>query len=291
MNVWRFIPRVRQAQVLRLSAVAALAVCILVATPAGMFAQSSTTEDEEGCGCHSAETEPWEASPHGQAALNSTETPAPTCEGCHGAYVRGHRTSSVMQLTMDSGVCIECHTKTYDQWQHTQHAESGVQCIGCHLTHSQTLRLTGTELCASCHRQSPADVFHASHRHAEVSCIDCHVAAGPHSEAANTEISETGRSQTPSHDFTHVSAANCVDCHSLQIRGDGAFSAGDQAMTELMTIANRVPDLRDRLTSAEEQNRTLAAATYAALGLGTGVGAVLGIVLVLFVGYVAQRKS
>ena len=274
----------------RFAAVLSLVIVCLALHTGASHAQAEVEVNEEGCGCHSEESATWLASPHGQAAMELTGAAAPTCEGCHGAYVRGHPHDGLMQLTMDSDICTDCHEDTYAQWQGTQHAEAGVQCIGCHLSHSQTLRLTGGELCASCHRDSPSDSFHMSHRASDVRCTNCHVSPDAGTDLGIVHFSKSGPAAAPTHDFTDVSAANCVDCHASQIGEAKPFGERDAAITELMAIANRVPVLDSRLKAAKQQNRTLATATFASLGLGIGVGGVMGIILVLFVGYVSQRK-
>jgi formate-dependent nitrite reductase cytochrome c552 subunit len=73
-----------------------------------------------------------------------------TFEDCHGPYVEDHPKTGTMQLTVDSAICETCHTTTFDQWAGSLHAQSGVQCIGCHLSHSQTFRLTDEALCGTC---------------------------------------------------------------------------------------------------------------------------------------------
>lgn len=268
----------------------ALVILILTFWAGTAHAQAEVGINEEGCGCHSEESATWMVSPHGQAAVELSGAAAPTCEGCHGAYVRGHPHNGLMKLSMDSAVCTDCHEGTYAQWQGTQHAEAGVQCIGCHLSHSQSLRLTDGELCASCHQDSPSDSFHVSHRGSDVGCTNCHVSHDAGSQPGMVQVTNTGSVAAPTHDFTDVSAANCVDCHASQISEVNSFGVRDTAITELMTVASRAPAPDSRLMSAKPQNRTPATATFAALGLGIGVGGVMGIIVVLFVGYLSQRK-
>lgn len=290
MGTRGFSRRMAGCACLALMVAAGIGIVFLVGLPAQVSAQAEI--DEEGCGCHTVETMAWQDSPHAEAALQSGGLPAPTCEGCHGEYVRGHPDEGLMRLTVDSSVCSDCHSDTFDQWQHSMHAQENVQCIGCHLSHSQTLRLTDEKLCVSCHEESQEDVFHSAHGSADVSCTDCHVT--PASKANFTIDLTSGRvqvSQSPTHDFSEVAASSCVDCHAANIRGDKVGEDTDGAVTELMTIANRVPELSTRLKEAEKENRTLATVSYVALGLGIGVGAVMGMVLVLAVGYVAQRKQ
>lgn len=281
--------RMKRPALARSAAVLALVLIYLAVCAGAAHAQAEVEVNEEGCGCHSEESATWLASPHGQASLESAGAAGPTCEGCHGAYVRGHPHDGLMELTMDSSMCTDCHQETYEEWQGTQHAEAGVQCIGCHLSHSQALRLTGSELCASCHRDSPSDSFHVSHRASDVACTNCHVAPDAGSESGMVQVA--GMAAAPTHDFTTVSAANCVDCHSTQIGDVESLGERDATITELMTVANRAPVPDNELAAAKRQNRTHATVTFVSLGLGIGVGGVAGMILVLFVGYVSQRKS
>lgn len=287
-------PRMFRSPLLRLLVVA-VAICLgLMLATSPLFAQEIAAQniDEEGCGCHSAESESWQHSPHSQVTLPGDDQQTLTCESCHGQYERGHPDSDLMSLSVDSSVCTECHVETHDQWEGSKHAEEGVQCIGCHLAHSQTLRLAEQELCTSCHRRSPDDAFHISHKYSDVECALCHVFA-----ASNTSVNVSldgdvsVLKQTPSHDFTAVSATGCIDCHAKQIRGEGVFVAEEKAITELMVVANRVPDLSAQLKAARDENSTLSLLTYVALGLGLGIGAVMGIIVVLFVGYVTRESS
>ena len=258
--------------------------------PAVVLSQSRT--EKEGCGCHSAETKAWQDSPHAMAAQISGDLPSPTCEGCHGPYIRGHPDDGLMRLTVDSAVCHDCHSDTFEQWQGSVHAEKGVQCIGCHLPHAQELRVSEEKLCLSCHRQSVSDGFHISHRYADVSCTNCHLAlpSGIHSPASNADDSPLAPT-TPLHDFVSVSGTECVECHRQYIGNDSSRAdAGDVAVVKLMTVANRVPELTDSLQAARQQNSALVAMSFVSLGLGIGVGGVMGIILVLVVGYVTQRK-
>jgi hypothetical protein len=290
MDTDRFGVPVAASGRLALIIVAGIGLLLLAGRPAPILAQAAI--DEEGCGCHSAETAAWQDSPHAHASPEAGDLPAPTCEGCHGQYVRGHPEKGLMRLSVDSTVCRDCHSDTFDQWEHSMHAQENVQCIGCHLSHSQTLRLTDERLCLSCHEESQEDAFHTSHGSADISCTNCHVT--PASNANFTIDLTDGTvhvSQSPTHDFAEVAAASCVDCHVQDIRGSASAESADETVTELMTIANRVPELSARLKTAEKQNEALATVSYVALGLGIGVGAVMGMILVLVIGYVAQRKQ
>ena len=272
---------------------AALLITQLLIQPAPARAQAGT--EPGGCSCHSAQTSAWQASPHA-AAVDENGVAAATCEGCHGPYVRGHPNDGLMRLEVDSNVCGECHSATFGQWEESMHAQGNVQCIGCHLSHSQTLRLTNQDLCLSCHQESLDDGFHVSHLYEEVSCTECHPAPASDPEVSTSPSGETVVTiPAPTHDFANVSAANCVACHSQDVREITAVNlptdhAGQMTLIELVATADQVPELSAELETVQQLNRTLTGSAVSTLGLGIGVGGMFGIIFALAVGYVTQRK-
>jgi hypothetical protein len=243
---------------------------------------------EKCAGCHTEETAAWLDSPHAKAANN--DLPGATCEACHGSYVEGHAREGIMQLTVDSSGCADCHVKTFGQWIGTTHAQAGVQCIGCHLSHSQELRLTDERLCASCHRNRTEDFFHTAHYAAKVTCTNCHLASPTSQEIAtvstSTEASATLGVPAPSHDFTAISSQVCITCHKQDV-----YATSDNVTREqLLALVNQVPTLSAQLDRARQTNKSLQTMTFASLGLGIAVGGMLGIIFTLIVGYVSQRR-
>ena len=97
-----------------------------------------TLEEKQGCGCHSLEKESWQMSPHGQVSADGQ--PVATSATCHGEYVEGHPEKGMIPLATDSSACTDCHEQTAAEWKGTVHAEAGIQCISCHLSHTQDLR-------------------------------------------------------------------------------------------------------------------------------------------------------
>jgi hypothetical protein len=55
--------------------------------------------------------------------------------------------------------------------------------------------------------------------------------------------------------------------------------------------ADQMPALVSQLEVAEQEHRARITMTQIALGLGAGIGGVLGIIFVLAVGYVSQRRT
>lgn len=278
--------------------------------------------------CHSVEAEAWHESPHARAMVDIEESVllacgkdvdtvecsclachttdfdpvertyaygGVSCEACHGPYAEGHPKEGVMQLDVDSSVCRDCHVETYQQWQDGLHAQAGVQCIGCHLSHSQDFRLTDEALCGACHRDRLEDFAHTAHEGAGVNCTDCHLSsASVHETAAVASASQTiGHSTAPpSHNFTVVSSQACVGCHGQTIHemapGDDLMQA---ANVRLLAMADSAPELADQLNAVEQANKSLRIMALVSLGLGMGIGGMLGVVVMLVVGYVVQGRA
>jgi hypothetical protein len=329
--------RMRIGGLASLHVLVCLVVLLSLGAPAIALAgppEPSYQGPEKCAECHAAETEAWENSPHAHAMANIDETlqsacesdvagqectcltchttdfdPATysytyggvSCEACHGPYVEGHPQNGVMQLDVDSSTCADCHVDTYQQWQASPHAVAGVQCIGCHLSHSQDFRLTDEALCGSCHKTQVEDFAHTAHESADVSCTDCHLSS-THAPSDGTSAPDTmtlvstgqpvGRPEAPSHLFTVVSSEACVNCHGQTIHelmpGDTATQA---ASTELLAMVDQVPQLTAQLETQEKTNKSLQVMTLVSLGLGMGIGGMLGIVFMLVVGYITQGRA
>lgn len=225
--------------------------------------------------CHSEETGAWRASPHAMPANPSTFEPAASCESCHGEYVRGHPDHAVIPLRVDSSMCKDCHEDTFAQWENSIHGAEDVQCISCHESHSQEMRLTDDRLCASCHQESLDDSLHTAHWDTDATCTSCHM-AGADEGAARA----AGSVPAPDHDFITVSADSCLDCHREDVRNGGAtVDAAKPAAPEEAAAASG--ELAQRLERERTANRTLGTLSVTNLGLGVGVGGVLGILFML----------
>lgn len=271
-----------------------LVVLVGLVLPMAAFAEPPLPVGAEKCaGCHSEETVAWLDSPHAKAANN--DLPGATCEACHGSYVEGHAREGIMQLTVDSSGCADCHTNTFEQWTGTTHAQAGVQCIGCHQSHSQELRLTDERLCVSCHRDRTEDFFHTAHYAAQVNCTNCHLDTSALSAAPPTppeggtsaEASGTPSIPAPSHDFTAISSQVCITCHKQDV-----YATSDRVNREqLLAMVNQVPVLSAQLDHVRQTNESLETMTFVSLGLGIAVGGMLGIIFTLIVGYIGQRRT
>jgi formate-dependent nitrite reductase cytochrome c552 subunit len=209
-----------------------------------------------------------------------------TCEACHGKFVEGHPENGEMKLSVDSSVCSECHTETHKSWENTEHAQAGVQCIGCHRSHTQNLRLDDEGLCTSCHRDRLQDGGHAVHIKTGVNCIDCHTSPA-------TMIA-TGEGQlVSSHQFA-VATDSCASCHGQTFHEDttvnGQAAALGAAVEPVLTEAVTSGETPAEIVAEQGNRRWLQGATALSFGLGIGFGAMVGIVFMLVIGLIVQRS-
>ncbi|MBI1296001.1 hypothetical protein GC175_13690 [bacterium] len=273
-------------------AIFALVGMLLVLMTSAAFAQSSDAGDDvQPCeSCHSMEAEGWMASTHAVIPDGGGE-PYATCEDCHGAYVKGHPDEGVVALRVDSSMCQDCHINTFEQWEGTIHAEANVQCISCHVAHSQELRLTDETLCRACHQESLTDSFHTTHWYAEAACSDCHMSPSEIS-GAMAMTDNIGHLAAPTHDFTSVSPDNCLDCHRESVGASNEhFGVRDLALADLRTEKQRVAELDARLEAANQTSYTMQVMTPITLGFGIGVGGMLGIIFMLFAARYSRKDG
>lgn len=303
----------------RLSAwIACLALLMIALQPAVASAGVPVPLDADPgqCAlCHQAEVQDWSHSPHAQAMapLDHGDISAcreatgedctclschttnfdpsaeaylqegVTCEACHGPYVEGHPENGQMQLDVDSSVCSSCHIETHHEWQATAHGEAGVQCIGCHRSHTQNLRLDDQVLCKSCHRENLEDAGHASHARAGLACLDCHT---------DPASSLSAEARGVSHNFAVVTTV-CADCHGDTFHHAEGQPVANQELAQQVATVLVAADAGDRTATAliDEQTvrRQLQGATALSFGTGLGFGGIIGIVFVLVVGFLIQR--
>jgi hypothetical protein len=312
-----FARRNRRAIISLLAAAGVMALLALFSTTAFADAPTPLQEDPGTCAlCHQAEVQDWQASPHSGAmssmdpaalaeckenqgadctclschtsSFDPTVQTVPhegvTCEACHGKFVEGHPENGEMRLSVDSSVCSDCHTETHKSWQNTAHAQAGVQCIGCHRSHTQNLRLDDEHLCISCHRDRLEDRGHAVHLTTAVNCIDCHTSPA-------TMITTDGQ-LVSSHQFA-VATDSCASCHGQTFHEDLAM-AGQAALpgatAEVVAGQEAAADETPAEIVAEQADRRwLQGATALSFGLGVGFGAMVGIVFMLVIALVVQR--
>jgi formate-dependent nitrite reductase cytochrome c552 subunit len=184
-----------------------------------------------------------------------------------------------MQLGVDSASCQKCHAETYKQWQDSAHGQANVQCISCHLSHSQEFRLTDEALCTTCH-QRLNDFNHATHAQADLACTDCHVSSMAHTSSVGTVKGDT----PPNHSFL-VTSEMCVSCHEKTAQS--AF----QPVNRRLVAADPTPELVAKLKSIEQTNQSLKAMSVSGLGLGLGIGGMLGITFMMVIGTIHRRST
>ena len=270
----------------RLLLISGLIVLLSLIAPVTASAAPPVPAGAEKCvECHEAETDAWQNSPHARAGDDAEGALGATCEACHGLYVEDHPQTGVMQLRVDSSACEDCHTGTVGQWQNSIHAEAGVQCIGCHQSHSQEFRLSDDELCASCHR----DRLATTHGQADVSCIECHLSSTDSHEIVPVSAGASSQAiPVASHDFTSVLSKDCVSCHGQDVHTDEAIAVSSVRLPDTPECE---PELTAKLKTAEQTNRSLLTMTPVSLGLGLGIGGMLGIIFMLVVGYINQGTA
>jgi len=277
----------------RLVSIASLVLLLGLGLPSITLADPPQPTGVDKCAkCHEEETEAWQNSVHAKSVTVADDLPGATCEACHGQDTGDHPDNDSMSLRVDSSMCGDCHTSTFNQWEDSRHAQAGVQCIGCHMSHSQVLRLTDEALCAACHHDQTRDDFHAAHAIAETACTDCHLSTATHDTLDGTKA-VAGPSPAPNHDFADISADKCVGCHRSDIRTQSSSDLAVEWVTraELIARADREPNLATELERVQQSNRTLQIMAPVSLGLGLGIGAMLGIIFILVISRLSQRRQ
>lgn len=273
-----------------------MAVLMMLVLPKAVLADSPAGA-EKCVECHEDETAAWQNSPHAWANILKGGEVGAACEDCHAAYVKDHEESaSYMQLDIDSSICADCHANTFENIEASTHADAGVQCIGCHMSHSQEFRLTDDALCGSCHRDELESFSHTTHNYADINCTDCHhpEVARPNDEALSfISTGPQGNIPAPTHDFSAASTHNCASCHDImtvhqeqprRINVKYATNAQIQQQDEQISM------LAVELKNLKQANKSLTTMVLVSLGLGMGIGGMLGVIFMLVIGYITQKK-
>ena len=204
-------------------------------------------------GCHKDEYTEWKDSPHAlafsedfqqtwkdlgsefsclvcHATGSDTEVetyshPGVTCESCHGIMSKGHsKKDAKMPLPITSEVCRDCHKRTYQEWQISQHSQNDIRCFDCHGVHTQTMRSNGDDLlCGACHSKRLEDFAHATHQLEGLHCNSCHMPVSAEPENVIEGAGAAGHT-------LFVGAEICGRCH-----GDTVHTSG------------QLPELREQL--------------------------------------------
>ena len=197
--------------------------------------------------CHKAEYTEWENSPHaGAFSDNFQETwrgigadfsclvchttgadieaetyahPGVTCESCHGIMSKGHsKKGAEMPLPITSEVCKDCHKRTFQEWQLSQHSQNDIRCFDCHGVHAQTLRSHGGDLlCGACHSERLENFAHATHQLEGLHCNTCHMPVS--AEPADVIEGAGAAGHT-----LFVGAETCGRCHGDMVHSSSQLS-------------------------------------------------------------------
>jgi hypothetical protein len=141
---------------------------------------------------------------------------------------KGHsKQDAEMPLPITSEVCRDCHKKTYQEWQLSQHSQNDIRCFDCHGVHTQTMRSSGGDLlCGACHSQRLEDFAHATHQLEGLHCNSCHMPVFAEPEDV---IKGVG---APGHNL-HVGTEVCGHCHA-----------------DMVHSSAQIPEMREQLMEA-----------------------------------------
>jgi predicted CXXCH cytochrome family protein len=213
------------------------------------------------------------------------------CEACHDETPADHPPAPYVMET-SARICGDCHTDTFDEWQHSLHAFNedmgAIGCATCHNPHGQTLRFeTVNGLCLNCHQDNPNNPLHYANTYVhlthneisfeaveadvQVTCADCHM---------------YGTRQDELHDIPNhtmdVSTRPCTACHEV-LSETGQF---DTLLDVDLALAEERDELRAQLDDLETQLSSIEEApsqsgtSFVQLTQGIIVGLGIGITLI-----------
>lgn len=139
-------------------------------------------------------------------------------------------------------------------------------------------------LCDSCHAGEHQGALHAAHVGRAAQCTDCHLtdAYTPDTADGASYLMVADRATPSSHNFAVSSTEACIACHEM---GGGI----DQSV-DLQAVIDQSSKLAADLERVENEKRSAQTWAFVALGGGLGIGGLLGMVLVLAVGFVWQGR-
>jgi predicted CXXCH cytochrome family protein len=192
-----------------------------------------------------------------------------TCESCHGPFQPNHP-AEPMAIQPDANLCSTCHKQTTDEWRASIHSGAGVQCQACHNPHSQTPMADSiTALCTNCHKQRGDSFTHSTHSNAGLECSNCHMYTPPRTDDPIGGLAPTG------HTFS-VGSEACIGCHQETVHTrDELVKLGGVV---LPTPEISIDDLKQEITTQEEQIHTLQVSSQSRLYTGLIQGAIIGLV-------------
>lgn len=270
--------------------------------------------------CHKQEYEQWKDSPHALAFSDSfqktwhemeddfscvachatgadteTETyshPGVTCESCHGIMSKGHSKKgedAEMPLPITSEVCRDCHKRTYQEWQLSQHSQNDIRCFDCHGVHTQTMRSNGGDLlCGACHSKRLEDFAHATHQLEGLHCNSCHM---PVTVEPENVIEGAGAA---AHTL-FVGAEVCGRCHGDMVHSSSQLPEMREQLMEVtkgqyLTGGKSAVELYEEVRTLTWMLDSARKKLWTALVLGLVVGLLLGWMLGWYVFEKKRRK-
>lgn len=212
-------------------------------------------------GCHKEEYAQWKESPHALAysdeifqkswqdlgsdyaclECHATGTdqqaktythPGVTCESCHGLMSKSHnKEGAEVPLPLTSEVCRDCHKKTYQEWQISQHSQNDIRCFDCHGVHAQTLRSKGGDLlCGACHSKRLEAFAHATHQLEGLHCNSCHMPVSANPQDVIEGAGAAGHT-------LFVGTEVCGRCHA-----------------DMVHTSSLLPEMREQLVAATQDD-------------------------------------
>jgi DmsE family decaheme c-type cytochrome len=165
--------------------------------------------------CHADVANNFASNPHSRLALMHGGKGV-TCESCHGpgkAHVdSGGDATKIFRFSTASSkqidaTCLGCHAAAHPNFERSEHARAGVNCVSCHSVHSfkseaNLLKLPQPQLCESCHsdvKMAFDQPFHHKVPEGLMKCTDCH---DPHGTFQTNQLKSTADQN-----------AICTKCH------------------------------------------------------------------------------
>ena len=110
------------------------------------------------------------------------------------------------------------HHQQYIDWKNSRHADSGVDCMSCHVVHqlgkpefSGKTKVAGDQLCLSCHEQVAQVGSHSVHSFGN--CTNCHMPRIAKSAESGDIRSHVFTAVLPKDTIEHKIPNSCQTCH------------------------------------------------------------------------------
>ncbi|MBS1254188.1 MAG: Perchlorate reductase subunit gamma [Anaerolineales bacterium] len=288
--------------------------------------EQTTVQDPSTCAkCHTEQYEAWQTSTHSSAFSAPTfqktweranrigdcltchvtgysadtgtaEAAGVTCQACHTTMGEAHPLTA-MAVPVSSETCGKCHEKTLEEWVQSDHGKHSAECIACHQSHSQTIRIEPEQaLCDSCHEHQMESLPFKEEARASMTCNTCHMPE----KRADTVASGIGGLDAISHTF-NVGSETCARCHEDATHGPGHDVYSKQVKREspqfyvdregeaIRAARERVRVLESENASLERQVEKHQSLALFGSAFGFGTGSFAGLVSTLVLLYALER--